>query len=38
VSKIKIAVFTVDGFGTHFLPATKAMPKELPPVVDKPLI
>ena len=36
--KIKKAVFPVAGFGTRFLPATKAMPKELLPVVDKPLI
>jgi UTP--glucose-1-phosphate uridylyltransferase len=32
------AVFPVAGFGTRFLPATKAMPKELMPVIDKPLI
>jgi UTP--glucose-1-phosphate uridylyltransferase len=31
------AVFPAAGFCTHFLPVTKAMPKELPPVVDKPL-
>ena len=38
MSKIKKAVFPVAGFGTRFLPATKAMPKELLPIVDKPLI
>jgi len=32
------AVFPVDGLGTRFLPATKAQPKEMLPVVDKPLI
>ncbi len=36
--RIKKAVFPVAGFGTRFLPATKAMPKEMLPVVDKPLI
>jgi len=36
--KIKKAVFPVAGLGTRFLPATKAMPKEMLPVVDKPLI
>ncbi len=36
--KIKKAVFPVAGYGTRFLPATKAMPKELLPIVDKPLI
>ena len=35
---IRIAVFPVAGLGTRFLPATKAMPKEMLPVVDKPLI
>ena len=35
---IRKAVFPVAGFGTRFLPATKAMPKELMPIVDKPLI
>ncbi len=35
---LKIAVFPVAGFGTRFLPATKACPKEMLPVVDKPLI
>ncbi|MBU1139283.1 MAG: UTP--glucose-1-phosphate uridylyltransferase GalU, partial [Proteobacteria bacterium] len=34
----KKAVFPVAGLGTRFLPATKAMPKEMLPVVDKPLI
>jgi len=37
-NKIRKAVFPVAGFGTRFLPATKAMPKELLPIVDKPLI
>jgi UTP--glucose-1-phosphate uridylyltransferase len=36
--KIRKAVFPVAGFGTRFLPATKAMPQELLPIVDKPLI
>ncbi|MDB2663471.1 UTP--glucose-1-phosphate uridylyltransferase, partial [Paracoccaceae bacterium] len=36
--KVRKAVFPVAGFGTRFLPATKAMPKELLPIVDKPLI
>ena len=36
--KIRKAVFPVAGFGTRFLPATKAMPKELLPIIDKPLI
>ena len=36
--KIKKAVFPVAGFGTRFLPATKAMPKELLPIINKPLI
>ena len=38
MSIIRKAVFPVAGFGTRFLPATKAMPKELLPIVDKPLI
>jgi len=38
MQKIKKAVFPVAGLGTRFLPATKAMPKELLPIVDKPLI
>lgn len=36
--KIRKAVFPVAGFGSRFLPATKAMPKELIPIVNKPLI
>lgn len=36
--RVKKAVFPVAGLGTRFLPATKAMPKELLPIVDKPLI
>jgi UTP--glucose-1-phosphate uridylyltransferase len=36
--KVTKAVFPVAGLGTRFLPATKAMPKEMLPVVDKPLI
>ena len=38
MNKITKAVFPVAGMGTRFLPATKAMPKEMLPVVDKPLI
>jgi len=36
--RIRKAVFPVAGLGTRFLPATKASPKEMLPVVDKPLI
>ena len=36
--KITKAVFPVAGMGTRFLPATKASPKEMMPIVDKPLI
>ncbi len=36
--KIKKAIFPVAGMGTRFLPATKATPKEMLPIVDKPLI
>ena len=35
---IDVAVFPVGGMGTRFLPATKAMPKEMLPVVDRPLL
>jgi UTP--glucose-1-phosphate uridylyltransferase len=38
IKPIRKAVFPVAGFGTRFLPATKAVPKELLPVVDRPLI
>lgn len=36
--RITKAVFPVAGFGTRFLPATKAMPKELLPIIDKPIV
>src|SRR6201998_73660 len=36
--RVRKCVFPVGGLGTRFLPATKAMPKEMLPVVDKPLI
>ena len=38
MKKVRKAVFPVGGLGTRFLPATKAMPKEMLTVVDKPLI
>ena len=38
MNKITKAVFPVAGLGTRFLPATKAMPKELLPIIDKPII
>lgn len=38
MKKIKKAIFPVAGFGTRFLPATKAQPKEMLMVVDKPVI
>ena len=38
MSSVKKAVFPVAGLGTRFLPATKASPKEMLPIVDKPLI
>lgn len=37
-AKVRKAVFPVAGLGTRFLPATKAVPKEMLPVVDRPLI
>lgn len=36
--KVRKAIFPVAGLGTRFLPATKAMPKEMLPIIDKPLI
>src|SRR4051812_40391518 len=38
MKKIRKAVMPAAGFGTRFLPATKAMPKEMLPIVDKPII
>src|ERR1700732_5002743 len=38
MNPVRKAVFPVAGLGTRFLPATKAMPKEMLPVVDRPLI
>ncbi len=38
IQPIKKAIFPVAGMGTRFLPATKASPKEMLPIVDKPLI
>ena len=35
---VRHAIFPVAGLGTRFLPATKALPKEMLPVVDKPLV
>lgn len=37
-NKVKKAILPVAGFGTRFLPATKAQPKEMLPVVDKPVV
>ena len=36
--KLRKAVFPAAGLGTRFLPATKAQPKEMLPLVDKPII
>jgi len=36
--KVRKAILPVAGFGTRFLPATKSMPKEMMPIVDKPVI
>ena len=38
MKKVTKAIFPVAGLGTRFLPATKAIPKEMLPIVDKPLI
>ena len=38
MAKIRVAVFPAAGLGTRFLPATKAQPKEMLPLVDRPLI
>lgn len=38
MTKVKKAILPVAGFGTRFLPATKSQPKEMLPVVDKPVI
>jgi len=38
MKQIKKAILPVAGFGTRFLPATKAIPKEMLPIIDKPLI
>ena len=38
MKKVTKAIFPVAGLGTRFLPATKANPKEMLPIVDKPLI
>ena len=38
IQRVRKAVFPAAGLGTRFLPATKAQPKEMLPVVDKPLI
>lgn len=38
MQRIRKAVIPAAGFGTRFLPATKAMPKEMLPIVDRPTI
>lgn len=38
MTKVRKVIIPVAGFGTRFLPATKAMPKEMLPVIDKPVI
>ncbi len=38
IAKVNVAVFPVAGLGTRFLPATKTVPKEMLPVIDRPLI
>lgn len=38
IKKVRKAVIPAAGFGTRFLPATKAMPKEMLPIVDKPIV
>ena len=38
MNKIRKAIVAVAGSGTRFLPATKTMPKEMLPIVDKPII
>ena len=38
MKNLKKAVLPVAGFGTRFLPATKSIPKEMFPIIDKPLI
>ena len=38
IMKVRKAIITAAGWGTRFLPVTKAQPKEMLPLVDKPLI
>ena len=38
MKKVRKAVIPAAGFGTRFLPQTKAMPKEMLPIVDKPIV